>query len=87
MNHDFLFMRDYFRGPPEPSVVRNDGFGRVVAVGPGVTNVKVGDHVLAPNFGLTWRERLIAPAQGLFRYLTVIGCSSRSSAATHPRPR
>jgi NADPH:quinone reductase-like Zn-dependent oxidoreductase len=66
LNHDFLFMRDYFRGSPEPSVVGNEGFGRVVAVGPGVTNVKVGDHVLAPNLFLTWRERLIAPAGGLF---------------------
>ena len=64
--HDLLFIRGYFGGPPTPTVVGNEGFGRVAAVGPGVANVKVGDHVLAPNFGLTWRERLIAPAQGLF---------------------
>src|SRR5216683_1114784 len=64
--HDLLFMRGYFGGPPAPTVVGNEGFGRVAAVGPGVSNVKVGDHVLAPNLGLTWRERLIAPAQGLF---------------------
>src|SRR6202790_5853182 len=64
--HDLLFIRGYFGGPPAPTVVGNEGFGRVAAVGPGVTNVKVGDHVLAPIFGLTWRERLIAPAQGLF---------------------
>jgi len=64
--HDLLFIRGYFGGPPAPTVVGNEGFGRVAAVGPGVTNVKVGDHVLAPNLGLTWRERLIAPAQGLF---------------------
>ncbi|MCW3096125.1 MAG: Alcohol dehydrogenase GroES domain protein [Chthonomonadaceae bacterium] len=64
--HDLLFIRGYFGGPPAPTVVGNEGFGRVAAVGPGVANVKVGDHVLAPIFGLTWRERLIAPAQGLF---------------------
>ena len=64
--HDLLFMRGNFGGPPAPTVVGNEGFGRVAAVGPGVTNVKVGDHVLAPTLGLTWRERLIAPAQGLF---------------------
>src|SRR5246500_3941265 len=64
--HDLLFMRGYFGGPPAPTVVGNEGFGRVAAVGPGVTNVKVGDQVLAPNLSLTWRERLIAPAQGLF---------------------
>ena len=64
--HDLLFMRGYFGGPPAPTVVGNEGFGRVAAVGPGVTNVKVGDHVLAPTLSLTWRERLIAPAQELF---------------------
>jgi NADPH:quinone reductase-like Zn-dependent oxidoreductase len=64
--HDLLFIRGAFGGPPTPTVVGNEGFGRVAAVGPGVANVKVGDHVLAPNLGLTWRERLIAPAQGLF---------------------
>src|SRR6201997_5929672 len=64
--HDLLFIRGVFGGPPAPTVVGNEGFGRVAAVGPGVANVKVGEHVLAPIFGLTWRERLIAPAQGLF---------------------
>jgi NADPH:quinone reductase-like Zn-dependent oxidoreductase len=64
--HDLLFIRGFFGGPPTPTVVGNEGFGRVAAVGPGVANVKVGEHVLAPIFGLTWRERLIAPAQGLF---------------------
>jgi NADPH:quinone reductase-like Zn-dependent oxidoreductase len=64
--HDLLFMRGYFGGPPAPTVVGNEGFGRVRAVGPGVSSVKVGDHVLAPNLVLTWRERLIAPAQELF---------------------
>ena len=64
--HDLLFIRGYFGGPPAPTVVGDEGFGRVAAVGPGVTNVKVGDHVLAPILGLTWRARMIAPAQGLF---------------------
>src|SRR5246127_4288152 len=64
--HDLLSIRGFFGGPPTPTVVGNEGFGRVAAVGPGVANVKVGEHVLAPIFGLTWRERLITPAQGLF---------------------
>src|SRR5258708_596330 len=63
---DRLSIRVGWGGPPAPTVVGNEGFGRVAAVGPGVANVKVGDHVLAPNLGLTWRERLIAPARGLF---------------------
>src|SRR5258708_21043946 len=64
--HDLLFIRGYFGGPPAPTVVGNDGFGRVAAVRPGVTNVKVGDHVLTPILRLTWRRRLIASAQGRF---------------------
>src|SRR5260370_18006807 len=64
--HDLLFIVGRWGAPPAPTVVGNEGSGRVAAVGPGVTNVKVGDHVLAPNLGLTWRERLVAPAQGLF---------------------
>src|ERR1700751_932074 len=64
--HDLLFTRVSFGAPPAPTVVGNEGFGRVAAVGPGVTNLKVGDHVLAPTLSLTWRERLIAPAQELF---------------------
>jgi len=60
--HDLLFIRGDLGGPPTPTVVGNEAFGRVAAVGPGVANIKVGDHVLAPNFCLTWRERLIASA-------------------------
>lgn len=64
--HDLLFISGAFGGPPAPTVVGNEGYGRVIAVGAGVSNVAVGDRVLAPNLGLTWRERLIAPANTLF---------------------
>src|SRR6266851_3135828 len=33
--HDLLFIRGYFGGPPAPTVVGDEGFGRVAAVGPG----------------------------------------------------
>ena len=64
--HDLLFISGAFGGPPAPTPVGNEGFGRVAAVGPGVVNVKIGDHVLVPNLSLTWRERLLAPAAALF---------------------
>ena len=34
--HDLLFMRCYFGGPVAPTVVGNEGYGRVAAVGPNV---------------------------------------------------
>src|SRR4051812_30870329 len=34
--------------PPLPAVIGNEGVGRVLALGPGVKSVKVGDRVLAP---------------------------------------
>jgi NADPH:quinone reductase-like Zn-dependent oxidoreductase len=52
--------------PALPSVIGNEGVGRVIALGAGVENVKVGDRVLAPLSSFTWRERMILPASGLF---------------------
>src|ERR1700712_5638080 len=52
--------------PALPSVVGNEGVGTVVGVGPGVVNVKPGDRVLVPLSSFSWRERMIAPAEGLF---------------------
>src|SRR6266849_5456458 len=52
--------------PPLPTVIGNEGVGRVLAVGPGVESVKVGDRVLAPLSSFTWRERMVVSANGLF---------------------
>jgi NADPH:quinone reductase-like Zn-dependent oxidoreductase len=46
--------------------VGSEGFGRVLAVGRDVENVKVGDRVLAPPLSQTWREKMIVPASSLF---------------------
>jgi NADPH:quinone reductase-like Zn-dependent oxidoreductase len=51
--------------PPLPTVIGNEGVGRVLARGPGVESVKIGDRVLAPLSSFTWRERMVIPADGL----------------------
>jgi NADPH:quinone reductase-like Zn-dependent oxidoreductase len=65
--NDLLVARGaYPLRPVLPSVIGNEGVGRVVAVGPGVTNVAVGDRVLPPRSSWVWRERMVFPAGGLF---------------------
>jgi NADPH:quinone reductase-like Zn-dependent oxidoreductase len=64
---DLLLARGiYGTHPALPSVIGNEGVGRVLAIGPGVDNVKVGDRVLAPLSSFTWRERMVVSADGLF---------------------
>ena len=64
---DLLLARGiYGTRPALPTVIGNEGVGRVLAIGPGVDNVKVGDRVLAPLSSFTWRERMVVSADGLF---------------------
>src|SRR5437899_3322209 len=56
----------YALRPALPTVIGNEGVGRVLNVGPGVRNVKVGDRVTAPLSSFTWRERMVISADGLF---------------------
>ena len=64
---DLLLARGiYGTRPALPTVIGNEGVGIVLAVGPGVQNVKLGDRVLAPLSSFTWRERMVLSANGLF---------------------
>jgi NADPH:quinone reductase-like Zn-dependent oxidoreductase len=64
---DLLVVRGaYPLRPSLPSVIGNEGVGRILAVGPGVENVAVGDRVLTPLYSFAWAERIVAPADGLF---------------------
>ena len=73
--------------PSLPSVVGNEGVGRVLAIGRGVDHLKVGDRVLVPLYSFSWRERLVAPAAGLFalpeadpRQLAMLGINPPTAA-------
>ena len=57
----------YALRPALPTVIGNEGVGRVLAVGPRVESVKVGDRVLAPLSSFTWRERMVISARRPFR--------------------
>ena len=67
----FLARAMYPANPPLPHVLGRDGVGEVLAVGPGVGNVKVGDvaGVLRCDVGVsTWgtlAEKTVAPAASL----------------------
>src|SRR6202521_2966720 len=56
----------YALRPALPTVIGNEAVGRVLDVGAGVQNVKLGDRVLAPLSSFTWRERMVVSADGLF---------------------
>src|SRR5258708_11498616 len=60
---DLLLARGiYALHPALPTVIGNEGVGRVLEVGTGVRNVKSGDRVLAPLSSFTWREQMVIPA-------------------------
>ena len=65
--NDLMLARGIYALHPElPTVIGNEGVGRVLAVGPKVENVAVGDRVLVPLAAFAWWERLVLPASGLF---------------------
>jgi len=56
----------YALRPALPTVIGNEGVGRILRVGPGVKTVKTGDRVVVPLSSFAWRERMLIPAEGLF---------------------
>jgi NADPH:quinone reductase-like Zn-dependent oxidoreductase len=63
---DLLLIMGYYSVKPElPSIIGNEGVGRVIAIGNAVTNVRVGDRVAAPLSSFTWRERMVIPSERL----------------------
>src|ERR1700741_1609280 len=66
MNDLYLIQGVYPVRPSLPSVVGNEGVGRVLAVWSGVEHLRAGDRILIPLYAFSWRERLVVPATGLF---------------------
>jgi NADPH:quinone reductase-like Zn-dependent oxidoreductase len=64
---DLLLARGIYGSRPAlPTVIGNEAVGRVLKLGAGVKNVKVGDRVLPPLSSWTWQERMIISANDLF---------------------
>jgi NADPH:quinone reductase-like Zn-dependent oxidoreductase len=66
MNDLYLIQGVFPIRPSLPTVVGNEGVGRILAIGDGVEHLKVGDRVLVQLYAFSWRERLVVPATGLF---------------------
>lgn len=65
--NDLLLIRGTFpKRPALPSPVGNEGAGKVLAVGSGVTHLRLGDRVVLPLYSATWRERMVVAADELF---------------------
>ncbi|HEV3251219.1 MAG TPA: zinc-dependent alcohol dehydrogenase family protein [Puia sp.] len=63
---DLLLMQGtYPRQPKLPSVIGQEGVGRVASVGVSVTTVKPGDIVTVPFGTFAWSEKVVAKAAGL----------------------
>jgi len=63
---DILVARGLYPLRPElPSVIGNEGVGRVLKIGEEVGGLKVGDRVVLPIGRFVWRQRLIVPATDL----------------------
>src|SRR5258708_18746618 len=61
MNDLYVIQGAFPVRPSLPSVVGNEGVGRVLAVGSGVEHLKVGDPVLIPLYALTCAGRFVVP--------------------------
>jgi len=63
---DILVARGLYVLRPElPSVIGNEGVGRVLKIGEKVSGLSVGDRVVLPLGRFVWRQRLIVPALDL----------------------
>src|ERR1700753_3051974 len=74
----------YLLKPKLPSVIGGEGAGIVEAIGPGVTDVKVGDRVTIPFRTFTWAQKVLAPADGLFVVPPAVDAKTASMLNINP---
>jgi NADPH:quinone reductase-like Zn-dependent oxidoreductase len=64
--NDLMVVWGIYSWRPElPATMGNEGAGKVVAIGEGVTAVKVGDRVVLPFTLKKWQQRVLVPAEEL----------------------
>ena len=64
--NDLMVVWGIYAWKPElPATMGNEGAGKVIAVGDGVTSVKVGDRVILPSTVRKWQHRVLVPAEEL----------------------
>jgi NADPH2:quinone reductase len=76
---DVYFRTGLYKGPVPPFVPGQEGAGRVVALGPGVTEVEVGDRVAYTGVQGAYAELAAVPAARLVKLPA--GVSTRQGAA------
>ena len=64
--NDLMVVWGIYAWRPElPATIGNEGAGKVISVGKGVTSVKVGDRVILPFTVRKWQQRVVVPATEL----------------------
>jgi NADPH:quinone reductase-like Zn-dependent oxidoreductase len=64
--NDLLVVWGTYSWKPElPAIMGNEGAGKVIAVGEGVTSLKVGDRVVLPFTVRKWQQLVLVPAEEL----------------------
>ena len=84
---EFLSFEGRFgaKGPQLPAFAGGEAVGRVAAIGGGVSHLKLGDRVLTQYAGRgSWRERILAKADGMFALPEEIGTLQLAMLAVNP---
>lgn len=64
--NDLMVIWGIYAWRPElPATMGNEGVGKVLAIGEGVTAVKAGDRVILPFTVKIWQQRVVVPAEEL----------------------